>query len=66
MRPRFREITGRLPLCHRRLYLTVTAEKDGQRWSGKAAIYKDAGPIAERYRKMLGKLQKKDKPAKKV
>ena len=51
---------------HRRLYLTVTAEKDGQRWSGKAAIYKDAGPIAERYRKMLGKLQKKDKPAKKV
>lgn len=40
---------------HRRLYLVVTAEQDDQRWQAKAAIYKDAGPIAERYRKIAQK-----------
>lgn len=42
---------------HRRLYLAVTVEKDGSRWAGKAAIYKEAGPIAERYRKTVRRLQ---------
>ena len=42
---------------HRRLYLAVTVEKDGCQWSGKAAIYKDAGPVAERYRKAVRKMQ---------
>jgi len=42
---------------HRRLYLAVTVEKDGRQWVGKAAIYKEAGPVAERYRKTLRKLQ---------
>ncbi len=42
---------------HRRLYLAVTVEKDGAQWAGKAAIYKEAGPIAERYRKTVRKLQ---------
>ncbi len=42
---------------HRRLYLAVTVEKDGCQWSGKAAIYKDAGPVAERYRKVVRKMQ---------
>lgn len=44
-------------LEHRRLYLAVTVEKDGRQWAGKAAIYKEAGPIAERYRKACRKLQ---------
>ena len=44
---------------HRRLYMAVTAQREGHRWSGKAAIYKDAGPIAERYRKTCRKLQEK-------
>ena len=26
--------------------MAVTAQKEGRQWSGKAAIYKDAGPIA--------------------
>ncbi len=51
---------------HKRLYMAVTAEKDGQRWSGKAAIYKDAGPIADRYRKTCRKLQEKQKPREKA
>lgn len=42
---------------HRRLYLAVTVERDGQQWLGKAAIYKEAGPIAERYRKTCRKIQ---------
>ena len=42
---------------HRRLYLAVTVEKDGCQWSGKAAIYKDAGTVAERYRKAERKMQ---------
>ena len=44
---------------HRRLYMAVTAQKSGRQWAGKAAIYKDAGPIAERYRKTCRKLQEK-------
>ena len=44
---------------HRRLYMAVTAHKEGLQWQGKAAIYKDAGPIAERYRKTCHKLQEK-------
>ena len=44
---------------HRRLYMAVTAQKEGKQWSGKAAIYKDAGPIAERYRKTCRKLQER-------
>lgn len=46
---------------HRRLYLIVTAEKSGLRWQCRAAIYKDAGPIAERYRKTLRKIQEKNR-----
>lgn len=46
---------------HRRLYLIVTSEKSGLRWLCRAAIYKDAGPIAERYRKTLRKLQEKSR-----
>ncbi len=42
---------------HRRLYMAITAQREGQQWSGKAAIYKDAGPIAERYRKTCRKMQ---------
>lgn len=42
---------------HRRLYMAVTVEKDGGQWAGKAAIYKDAGPVAERYRKTCRKVQ---------
>ena len=42
---------------HRRLYMAVTIEKNGLQWDGKAAIYKEAGPIAERYRKAARKLQ---------
>lgn len=42
---------------HRRLYLVVTSEKAGRQWAGKAAIYKDAGPIADRYRKTCRKIQ---------
>ena len=42
---------------HRRLYLAVTVEKDEGQWVGKAALYKEAGPIAERYRKAVRKLQ---------
>ena len=45
--------------AHRRLYLIVTSEKSGLRWLCRAAIYKDAGPIAERYRKTLRKIQEK-------
>lgn len=44
---------------HRRLYMAITAQKEGQQWSNKAAIYKDAGPIAERYRKTCRKIQEK-------
>lgn len=36
---------------HRRLYLVITSEKEGGRWHARTAIYKDAGPIAERFRK---------------
>lgn len=46
---------------HRRLYLAVTVEKSGMQWLGKAAIYKEAGPIAERYRKVCRKLQEKSR-----
>ena len=44
---------------HRRLYMAITAQKEGKQWFGKAAIYKDAGPIAERYRKTCRKLQER-------
>ena len=44
-------------LEHRRLYLALTIEKDGRGWAAKGAIYKEAGPIAERYRKTVRKLQ---------
>lgn len=44
---------------HRRLYMAITAQREGQQWSNKAAIYKDAGPVAERYRKTCRKLQEK-------
>ena len=50
---------------HRRLYVTVTAQREGDRWSGKVSIYKDAGPIAERYRKTLSLLKKRDASKKK-
>lgn len=46
---------------HRRLYVTVTTEREGERWAGKLAIYKDAGPIAERYRKTCRKIQEKNR-----
>ena len=39
--------------------MAITAQKEGKQWSGKAAIYKDAGPIAERYRKTCRKLQER-------
>lgn len=42
---------------HRRLYMAVTVTKEDDRWVGKAAIYKEAGPVAERYRKALRALQ---------
>jgi hypothetical protein len=42
---------------HRRLYLAVTVTREGSQWAGKAAIYKEAGPIAERYRKAMRKIQ---------
>ena len=45
---------------HRRLYMAVTAQREGGQWSGKAAIYKDAGPIAERYHKTCRKLREKE------
>ncbi|MDE6880032.1 MAG: exonuclease domain-containing protein [Oscillospiraceae bacterium] len=44
---------------HRRLYMAVTAQQEGQQWMGRAAIYKDAGPVAERYRKACRKGRKK-------
>ena len=44
---------------HRRLYLAITAEQEGRQWSAHAAIYKDAGPIAERYHKTCRKLREK-------
>ncbi len=44
---------------HRRLYLVVTAEKAGRQWACRAAIYKDAGPIADRYRKTCRKIQER-------
>ncbi len=44
---------------HRRLYLVVTAEKASRQWACKAAIYKDAGPIADRYRKTCRKIQER-------
>ena len=45
---------------HRRLYLAVTAEKTpAGRWVCKAALYKDAGHIAERYRKASRKIQER-------
>lgn len=46
---------------HGRLYMAVTAEKQDKEWVGKAAIYKDAGPIAERYRKVSRKLREKER-----
>ena len=46
---------------HRRLYMAVTVEKDGGQWMGKAAIYKEAGPIAERYRKAVRKMQENNR-----
>ena len=46
---------------HRRLYMAITAQRSGTQWSGKAAIYKDAGPIASRYRESCRKLQEKDR-----
>ena len=47
---------------HRRLYLVVTSEKDRrQQWAGKAAVYKDAGPIAERYHKAVRKQRERQK-----
>lgn len=46
---------------HRRLYMAVTIEKDGPQWAAKAAIYKDAGSIAERYRKTVRKLQENNR-----
>ena len=46
---------------HRRLYVTVTTQREGDRWSGKVSIYKDAGPIAERYRKICRKIQEKNR-----
>ena len=51
---------------HRRLYVAVTIEKDGPRWSAKAAIYKQAGPVAERYRKAYRKVQDNRKNRKKA
>ncbi len=42
---------------HRRLYLAVTVTREGSQWAGKAAIYKEAGPVAERYRKAMRKIQ---------
>lgn len=55
---------------HRRLYIAVTVEKTGRQWTGKAAFYKEAGPVAERYRKAYRKVQeqarrKKEKAARK-
>ena len=45
---------------HRRLYLAVTAEKTpAGRWACKAALYKAAGHIAERYRKASRKSQER-------
>ena len=44
---------------HRRLYLAITAQKEGTQWSSKLAVYKDAGPVAERYRKTCRKIQEK-------
>ena len=34
---------------HGRMYVVVTAEKDGGQWKGKGAIYRRLGPIGERY-----------------
>lgn len=42
---------------HRRLYLAVTVDRAGRRWAGKASIYKDAGPVAERYNKTCRRLR---------
>ena len=44
---------------HRRLYLAITAQPQGRQWSARAAIYKDAGPIAERFHKTCRKLRDK-------
>lgn len=44
---------------HRRLYLVVTADPSGDGWSCKAAIYKEAGHIVERYRAACRKLQER-------
>lgn len=46
---------------HQKLYVAITAQREGKQWVNKAAIYKDAGPIAERYRKTCRKLQEKRK-----
>ncbi len=45
---------------HRRLYMAITTQRAPEGWEGKAALYKDAGPVAERYRKALRKMA--DKP----
>lgn len=46
---------------HKRLYMVVTSEQNKQQWSGRAAIYKDAGPIANRYHKTCRKLRNRKK-----
>ena len=48
---------------HRRLYLAITAQKEGSLWNSKLAVYKDAGPVAERYRKTCRKMQEKRRQA---
>lgn len=42
---------------HRRLFLVLTVEQDGRQWAAKAAIYRGAGPVAERYREAMRKIQ---------
>ena len=51
---------------HRRLYVAVTVTKEGQRWAAKAAIYKEAGSVAERYRKAARKVQENRRSRKKT
>ena len=46
--------------------MAVTSQREGQQWVGRAAIYKDAGPIADRYRKTCRKLQEKARRADKA
>jgi len=44
---------------HHRIYVAVESERDGGSWTGTARFYKDAGPVAERYRRVCRKLQEK-------